>query len=91
MSVMAGRESISNFTHAILGNFINFTFADSHHSLLCDDVLVAILFPLIGGEELSDSDYEQLPIELQYIDEAKQRHPLPSVRLKLLEILHQVL
>ncbi|XP_046839989.1 protein HGH1 homolog isoform X2 [Xenia sp. Carnegie-2017] len=60
---------------AVVGIIRNCCFEYDHHDwLLSDDVniLSALLLPLAGPEELSDSENESLPLDLQYLDEDKK-------------------
>jgi len=51
---------------------------------------VALLLPLAGPEELLEDEMNQLPIDLQYLPEDKEREPDPEIRLLLIETLLQV-
>jgi len=55
-----------------------------------DDLLSALLFPLIGGEQLSDEENDALPIDLQYMDTTKQRESDSNIRINILEALYQL-
>ena len=65
----------------------------SHEWLLSDtvDILPHLLLPLTGPEEFSEDDMEKLPLDLQYMDENKQRESDPGIRRMLLEALLQVI
>uniref|UniRef100_A0A914XQ00 Protein HGH1 N-terminal domain-containing protein n=1 Tax=Plectus sambesii TaxID=2011161 RepID=A0A914XQ00_9BILA len=69
----------------------NLCFQDNRHEQLLSrpQVLVAVLTPLIGPEELSSEENDLLPIELQYMEPSKTREPDVDVRIKLLETLYQ--
>lgn len=73
-----------------VGAIRNCCFQHEHHEwLLSDavDVLPVLLLPLAGPEELPDHEMEQLPIELQYLPEDKEREPEHDIRQMLLEAL----
>lgn len=64
-----------------------------HHDWLLGekvDILPYLLLPLAGGEEFDEDDMEKLPVDLQYLDENKQRDQDPDIRKMLLEALSQV-
>ena len=44
----------------------------------------------MGPEEYTDEEYDQMPIELQYLDKDKKREPDFEVRTELLVSLLQV-
>ena len=54
------------------------------------DILPQLLLPLAGPEELLENEMDQLPIDLQYLPEEKEREPDPEIRLMLVETLLQV-
>ncbi|KAH9418152.1 Protein hgh1 [Dermatophagoides pteronyssinus] len=53
------------------------------------DLLVRLVMPLAGGEELSDDEMESLPLDLQYLPDDKKREPNPDIRRLLIETIHQ--
>lgn len=54
------------------------------------DLLSHLLLPLAGPEELLEDEMNQLPIDLQYLPEDKEREPDPEIRLLLIETLLQL-
>ena len=50
----------------------------------------ALLLPLAGPEELSESDNDKLPVDLQYLEEDKKRETDPEIRVMLIECLMMV-
>ncbi|XP_037089609.1 protein HGH1 homolog [Pollicipes pollicipes] len=65
---------------------------ESHLWLLGDevDLLPRLLLPLTGPEPYDDEDMEQLPVDLQYMDESKTREPDVDIRRILLEAMTQL-
>lgn len=76
----------------IIGLLKNICFDSTRHDWLLHEVNVLpnILLPLAGAEEYSDEDNDKFPIELQYLDETKQRESDPDMRKMLLESLAQL-
>ncbi|XP_066265607.1 protein HGH1 homolog [Branchiostoma lanceolatum] len=77
----------------IVGALKNCCFETAHHEwLLSDDVdiLPFLMLPLAGPEEIAEDEMEQLPDELQYLGEDKQREEEPNIRQMLLETLLQL-
>ena len=54
------------------------------------DLLPALLLPLAGPEQFDDEEEEQLPEELQYLPDDKQREEDPAIRKMLIEALMKV-
>ena len=56
------------------------------------DLLPALLLPLAGPEQFEGEEdkMEQLPEDLQYLPETKQREPDPDIRKMLIETLMKV-
>lgn len=65
---------------------------DNHEKLIKigDDFLVSLIYPLAGPEELSESENETLPLDLQYMTPDKKREPERDIRMKILEALYQL-
>ena len=69
------------------------TFISDYHEWLLGsdiDLLSYLLLPLAGPEELPEDEMNQLPVDLQYLPEDKEREPDPEIRLLLIETLLQV-
>ena len=54
------------------------------------DLLSSLLLPLAGPEQYTEEEVAQLPLDLQYLPEDKQREPDPDIRKVLLEALLKV-
>ena len=56
------------------------------------DLLPALLLPLAGPEQFEGEEdkMEQLPEDLQYLPDTKQREPDPDIRKMLIETLMKV-
>ena len=54
------------------------------------DILPQLLLPLAGPEEIKENEMDQLPIDLQYLPEDKEREPDEEIRTMLIETLLQV-
>ena len=65
---------------------------DAHPWLLGDDVdiLPVLLLPLAGPEQFSDEENDQLPLDLQYLPDDKEKEPSRDIRRMLLEALMKV-
>ncbi|KAK5638022.1 hypothetical protein RI129_012317 [Pyrocoelia pectoralis] len=77
----------------IVGTIRNCCFDIEHHRrLLSDqvDILPRLLLPLADGTEFSDEEYENLPLELQYLPNDKKRESDPDLRCMLLESITQL-
>ena len=51
------------------------------------DILPYLLLPLAGPEEFSESEMDGLPLELQYLEETKEREGDIEIRKMLVEAL----
>ncbi|OTF71701.1 HGH1-like protein [Euroglyphus maynei] len=64
-----------------------------HHERLISkedpELLVRLVMPLAGGEELSEEEMESLPLDLQYLPGDKQRESNVEIRRLLIEAIHQ--
>ncbi|XP_009069204.1 PREDICTED: protein FAM203A, partial [Acanthisitta chloris] len=72
----------------VVGTLRNCCFQHEHHEwLLSDevDILPFLLLPLAGPEELPEEEMEQLPLDLQYLPQDKQREERADIRKMLLE------
>ncbi|XP_071409831.1 protein HGH1 homolog [Pithys albifrons albifrons] len=72
----------------LVGALRNCCFEHEQHEWLLGeqvDVLPFLLLPLAGPEELPEEEMEQLPLDLQYLPQDKQREPQPDIRKMLLE------
>ena len=84
------------FTEPIeLTEFISqkfFISLDHHDWLLSDDIdiLPILLLPLAGPEEFSETEIDQLPLDLQYLGDDKEREIDAEIRLMLVECLMMV-
>ncbi|XP_050520100.1 protein HGH1 homolog [Daktulosphaira vitifoliae] len=65
---------------------------DRHLWLLSEDLdlLSRLLLPLAGPEQFDDEDNENLPLDLQYLPEDKERESDPNLRLAILQALTQL-
>ena len=63
-----------------------------HVGLLKDtyDILGAILYPLAGGEQLTDEEYSVMPPKVRYLPPTKEREQDLKLKKVLLETLLQV-
>jgi len=63
-----------------------------HEEILCEDVdiLPHLLLPLAGPEELSATENEELPLDLQYLAPDKEREKNKEVQLLLIDCLFQL-
>ncbi|GBM30846.1 Protein HGH1 [Araneus ventricosus] len=60
----------------------------SVHKLLIEkDVLSILLLPLMGPEDYDDECMEKLPLDCQYLENSKQREPVPQIRRALIQAL----
>ena len=84
------RFYIGRLLHIFLAKILHFL--DSHGWLLGEDVdiLPSLLLPLAGGEELCESENDKLPMELQYLEDDKERESDPEIRMMLIECLMMV-
>lgn len=76
-----------------LRHIILFIFITDHHEWLLSpevDILPFLLLPLAGPEEFDEEDNEKLPLDLQYLEQEKQRETDIDIRKMLLEALLQV-
>ncbi|XP_077385713.1 protein HGH1 homolog isoform X2 [Festucalex cinctus] len=74
----------------VIGVLRNCCFDYANHEWLLGnqvDILPFLLLPLAGPEELSEEEYEGLPVDLQYLPEDKKREEDPDIRKMLLETL----
>ena len=64
----------------------------SHQWLLSEDIdlLPALLLPLAGPEQFGEDETEQLPLDLQFLPDDKQREPDPDLRKMLIEAIMKV-
>ncbi|XP_045468106.1 protein HGH1 homolog [Harmonia axyridis] len=71
----------------IVGVLRNLCFDVEHNDWLTfeADILPSLLLPLAGNEEFDDEDNENLPSELQYLPDDKQRETDPDIRRMLVE------
>lgn len=53
-------------------------------------LIVTLLMPLCGGEELTEEENDKLPIDLQYLEATKRRTKDVYTKRTLLEALYQV-
>lgn len=77
----------------VVGTVRNCCFDVDHHELLLSeevDITPFLLLPLAGPEEFDDEDNAQLPVDLQYLGEDKERDPNPDNRKLLLEAILQL-
>jgi hypothetical protein len=79
----------------VIGTLRNCCFEHDEHDWLLGsdvDILPRLLLPLAGPspEHLSDDEVENLPVELQYLDEDKKIEEDPDIRKMLLEALTQL-
>ena len=72
--------------------FLHTTPLASHQWLLSEDVdlLPALLLPLAGPEQFGEDETEQLPLDLQFLPDDKQREPDPDLRKMLIEAIMKV-
>ena len=54
------------------------------------DILPVLLLPLAGPDPFSDEENDQLPLDLQYLPDDKEREPSQDIRTMLLEALMKV-
>ena len=54
------------------------------------DILAVLLLPLAGPDQFSDEENDQLPLDLQYLPDDKEREPSRDIRKMLLETLIKV-
>ncbi|GFY58620.1 protein HGH1 homolog [Trichonephila inaurata madagascariensis] len=59
----------------------------SHAMLLEKGILPVLLLPLMGSEEYEEEEMEKLPLECQYLEDAKERERLPVIRRALVQAL----
>lgn len=84
-------ESVGERRRGIVGVFRNCSMqTDCHEWLLGVDVIPHLLLPLAGPESFDEEDMQKLPIDLQYLDEEKQREPDLEIRRMLLEAMLQL-
>ncbi|ESO01458.1 hypothetical protein HELRODRAFT_82006 [Helobdella robusta] len=79
--------------HGIVATVKNCCFEiDDHLWLLGEqvDILPRLLLPLAGPEVFDDEDTEKLPIELQYLEDTKERESDPTIRKILIEAISQL-
>ena len=64
----------------------------SHQWMLSEDIdlLPALLLPLAGPEQFGEDETEQLPLDLQFLPDSKQREPDPDLRKMLIEAIMKV-
>ncbi|KAB0791558.1 hypothetical protein PPYR_03358 [Photinus pyralis] len=77
----------------IVGTIRNCCFDIERHGwLLSDevDILPRLLLPLADGTEFSDDEYENMPLELQYLPNDKRREEDPDIRCMLIESITQL-
>nr|XP_022902816.1 protein HGH1 homolog [Onthophagus taurus] len=65
---------------------------ERHKWLLSEEfeILTKLLLPLMDGAEYDEEDNEKFPVELQFLDEGKERDQDEEVRCVLLESLNQL-
>jgi len=78
--------------HAAATIIKNCLFETEHHERLIDeaDILVHLVLPLAGPEELDDDENDKLPLDLQYMSPDKQREPSREIQQLLVESLFQL-
>lgn len=89
LSVICDGESILK-RRGVTSTVYNCLFNSEYHPLLLDkpfDVLPYLLLPLAGPEEFDEEDVDKMPIELQYLEDSKEREKDPEIRKLLLESL----
>ena len=66
--------------------------AGDHDWLLSDelDLLPHLLLPLAGPEQFTEEENDQLPLDLQYLPDDKEREEDPDLRKMLLEAIMKV-
>lgn len=77
----------------VVGVIRNCCFDSDHHDWLLGDevdLLTALAYPLAGPEEFEEDEMAQLPIELQYLGQDKQRESNPEIRKMLIEAINQL-
>ncbi|KAK6642186.1 hypothetical protein RUM44_013909 [Polyplax serrata] len=77
----------------VVGTLKNCCFETDHHEWLLSpevDILPFLLLPLAGPEEFDEEDNEKLPLDLQYLEQEKQRETDIDIRKMLLEALLQL-
>ncbi|XP_074059188.1 protein HGH1 homolog [Macrotis lagotis] len=72
----------------VVGTLRNCCFEHRSHEWLLGprvELLTFLLMPLAGPEEFSDEEMDQLPIDLQYLPQDKEREPDADIRKMLIE------
>lgn len=69
----------------------NCLFETDYHERLCDaGILLHLLMPLAGPEEFTEEEYEEMPVDLQYLPSDKEREPDKEIQKLLIDSLFQL-